>query len=106
MTAVCGVLGPGEGRLDYVNCGHNPPLLLRGGGAPSRSPAAGRRSASSARRRSRPGRVALEPGDRLVLYTDGVVEPTDGEDREFGTERLATAVREATGRPPRRPSAA
>ena len=34
-----------------------------------------------------------------MLYTDGVVEPTDGEDREFGTERLAAAVREATGRP-------
>ncbi len=34
-----------------------------------------------------------------MLYTDGVVEPTDDEDREFGTERLAAAVREATGRP-------
>jgi sigma-B regulation protein RsbU (phosphoserine phosphatase) len=45
------------------------------------------------------GSAALEPGDRLVLYTDGVVEPADEDDHEFGTERLEAAVREATGRP-------
>jgi sigma-B regulation protein RsbU (phosphoserine phosphatase) len=43
--------------------------------------------------------VRLEPGDSLVLYTDGVVEPADGRDAEFGVARLEAAVRSAIGRP-------
>jgi sigma-B regulation protein RsbU (phosphoserine phosphatase) len=39
----------------------------------------------------------LGPGDTLVLYTDGVVEPADGADADFGVERLEAAVRAAGG---------
>jgi sigma-B regulation protein RsbU (phosphoserine phosphatase) len=84
-----------------VNCGHNPPLLLRAsGGAESLQrggPALGLFAAGA----FEAGTVDLEPGDRLVLYTDGVVEPTDDAGQEFGTGRLAAAVREAAGRPAR-----
>jgi sigma-B regulation protein RsbU (phosphoserine phosphatase) len=99
VTAVCGVLDVPSGRLTYVNCGHNPPLLLRGTGGQDRlqqgGPALGLFEAAT----FEAGTAALGPGDRLVLYTDGVVEPTDEGDREFGTERLEAAVRGAAGRP-------
>jgi len=99
VTAVCGVLDSTSGRLTYVNCGHNPPLLLRTSGEAESLQRGGPALGLFATGAFEAGTVELEPGDRLVLYTDGVVEPTDEKDREFGTDRLAAAVREATGRP-------
>jgi len=49
--------------------------------------------------RFKAGTARLEPGDSLVLYTDGVVEPGDADQVEFGEERLEAAVRAAAGRP-------
>ena len=78
VTAVFGVLDAASGRFTYVNCGHNPPLLLRGAAEAGTSwsrggPALGLFDAPH----SRSGAATLAPGDRLVLYTDGVVEPTN-----------------------------
>jgi len=99
VTAACGVLEPSSGRLAYVNCGHNPSLLLRGSGGwetlRGGGPALGLFELGS----FETGTATLDPGDSLVLFTDGVVEPADGRDREFGVARLEAAVRSATGRP-------
>jgi phosphoserine phosphatase RsbU/P len=98
VTAVCAVLEDG-GRVRYVNCGHNPPLLLRAGGGRETLRLGGAALGLFAGERFREGSVRLEPGDSLVLYTDGVVEPTGEHDVEFGTDRLDAAVRGAGGRP-------
>jgi phosphoserine phosphatase RsbU/P len=98
VTAVCAVLEDG-GRVRYVNCGHNPPLLLRAGGGHETLRRGGAALGLFPGERFREGAVRLEPGDSLVLYTDGVVEPTDEHDTEFGTDRLEAAVRSAAGRP-------
>jgi sigma-B regulation protein RsbU (phosphoserine phosphatase) len=99
VTAVCGVLDVRSGRLAYVNCGHNRPLLLRASGGREGLERGGPALGLFAEAAFEAGTAALDPGDRVVLYTDGVVEPTDENEREFGTERLEAAVREATGRP-------
>jgi sigma-B regulation protein RsbU (phosphoserine phosphatase) len=98
VTAVCAVLDA-DGRICYVNCGHNPPLLLRAGGGREMLRRGGAALGLFAGERFREGTVRLEPGDSLVLYTDGVVEPTDAQDAEFGTDRLEAAVRGAGDRP-------
>jgi sigma-B regulation protein RsbU (phosphoserine phosphatase) len=98
VTAVCAVAEEG-GRVRYVNCGHNPPLLLRAGGGREMLRHGGAALGLFAGERFREGKVRLEAGDTLVLYTDGVVEPTDEHDTEFGTDRLEAAVRSVAGRP-------
>jgi len=99
VTAVCGVLERPSGRFTYVNCGHNPPLLLRASGEADTLQEGGPALGLFPDLRFEVGTVALAPGDSLILYTDGVVEPADGGDVEFGTGRLAAAVREAESRP-------
>jgi serine phosphatase RsbU (regulator of sigma subunit) len=99
VTAVCCVLDAASGALRYVNCGHNPPLLLRCDGTREALCLGGPALGLKAGERFEAGLVTLEPGDGLVLYTDGVVEPADVGDAEFGVERLEAAVRGASGRP-------
>lgn len=99
VTAVCCVLDTASGELRYVNCGHNPPLLLRGSGASQALRLGGFALGLRAAESFESGSETLAPGDTLVLYTDGVVEPANAAGVEFGTERLEAAVRTSTGRP-------
>ena len=93
VTAVCAVLDTSSGRLDYANCGHNPPLVLRAGGQTGELPAGGPALGLLPDVSFGAGRTQLAPGDRLVLYTDGVVEVADGADAEFGLARLEAGIR-------------
>ena len=80
------------GILIYCNAGHNPPFVLRGGkveflrnGGPVLGPTP---DATYTR-----GYAKLEPGDLLCMYTDGIIEAHDPDDREFSTERLIRVVK-------------
>ncbi len=98
-TLFCGLYRAGEDRLTYVNAGHNPPLLT-----------AARTAASSLRPLAATGvplglfedaefacnEVDFRPGDRLIGYTDGVVEAENGSGEQFGEQRLEEAVRGAS----------
>jgi serine phosphatase RsbU (regulator of sigma subunit) len=84
-----------DGDLEYVNCGHVPPLLVCGGEVirPSHGnlpvgllPDATYES----------DRYSLHSGDRLVLVTDGVTEAENSEGEFFDNERLEIAARKGT----------
>jgi hypothetical protein len=88
VTAVLARLDTSTGVLSYLVAGHPPPLLLRA----NRSVKAlqyGRRVPLGVSGRD-VGVVHehLEPGDRLLLYTDGITEARDAHGRSFGTDRL------------------
>jgi serine phosphatase RsbU (regulator of sigma subunit) len=104
VTAVLCDLDVATGLLSWIPCGHPPPLLIRNGTVrelvrAARPPLGLARA--FARRAARTADVAdlaplcterLEPGDRILLYTDGVVEGRDAEGSSFGLQRLADFI--------------
>lgn len=100
VTLFHGVLDLETGQLDYVNAGHNPPLLVTGNGAVnplarSGDPAIAVVEGFGFKRMT----ARLSPGDVLVLYTDGVTEAFDPSGAAFGEERLERVVAELRNAP-------
>lgn len=92
-TAVLADLDMATGLLSWINCGHPPPILIR----------AGRWITALERPPSHPlgtdlslpaevHREQLEPGDRLILYTDGITEARDRTGREFGLDHFVQFI--------------
>ncbi|MFP5212043.1 MAG: PP2C family protein-serine/threonine phosphatase [Acidobacteriota bacterium] len=94
VTLLYIVLDPAERRITYVNAGHLPPLLWNGGalrpcllrdeGGPPVGIVSGHGYSC--------GTADLEPGDCLLLATDGVIEAKNGQGELFGWKRLEDAV--------------
>ena len=74
--------------LSYVNAGHNHPLLLRANGDRELLSKGGPMVGSFEHVPYEEGRVALSPGDRVMLYTDGLSEAMDARKEMYGDERL------------------
>ncbi len=91
-TFAMGRLEPATGELTYVNAGHNPPILAHADGTVEELTEGGMvlgmfDSVSYAH-----GRVALRPGDTLVVFSDGVSETWNKAGEEFGEERLTQTI--------------
>jgi serine phosphatase RsbU (regulator of sigma subunit) len=102
VTAVLAHLDLRSGVLRYVGAGHPPPLLVRRGRV-VRSLTGGRRLPLGLGSPSCPvAEETLEPGDWLVVYTDGITEARDPQGRWFGEERLVDLLARAVaaGSPP------
>ena len=89
VTAWMGILDLTTGQVTFANAGHNPPLLKRADGSfeylKSR---AGFVLAGMEGVRYRVNEITLSPGDRLFLYTDGVPEATNADNKLYGEHRL------------------
>jgi serine phosphatase RsbU (regulator of sigma subunit) len=99
VTLFYGVLDAPKNMMSYCNAGHNPPYLFSTGAA----------SVQSLGRTGLPLGILPEiewtsshaqflPGDRLVLYTDGVTEAENACQDFFGSERLLDVVRASLGK--------
>jgi serine phosphatase RsbU (regulator of sigma subunit) len=77
------------GRLAYLNCGHNPPLLLASGRGPEPLDATGMALGITTETEFESRELELRAGDRVVLYTDGVTEAENVREEEFGPPRLS-----------------
>jgi putative ABC transport system permease protein len=84
-------------RLRYVNAGHNPPFLLhRNGASPARIEElakGGMIIGMFAQASYEETELELQPGDVLMVYSDGVTEAHDPADEEFGEDRLKDLLR-------------
>jgi len=93
ITFFYALLDTGARTLTYCNAGHNPPLLVRAGGEVERLDTGGSVLGRLFRAESyEEATVGLGPGDRVVLFTDGVSEARRGGE-DFGDERLIDVVR-------------
>ena len=92
ITMFCAVYDPADARLTYANAGHNPPVLARASGDTVELDADGAAIGFLEDVDFEELDVTLEPGDCLLLYTDGVNEAVDPADQQFGEERLAETV--------------
>jgi phosphoserine phosphatase RsbU/P len=98
-TFFLGVFDAASRVMNYVNAGHNAPMVFRAGGEVVRLEAGGSvvglmRAGSWVQ-----GRVKLEAGDLLVAFTDGISEAMNHADDEWGEERLIEAARAMRGVP-------
>lgn len=98
VTLFYGVLERDSGRLDFANAGHNPPLVRRADGRVEWLEAAGGIAlAVMPGLDYEQGSAILEPGDALLLYTDGVTEAVDSAGELFGEARLEATLAAAAG---------
>jgi sigma-B regulation protein RsbU (phosphoserine phosphatase) len=98
-TAFVAEYHPDEGRLTYVNAGHNPPLLHRASGAIERLQPGGLPFGIRAQTEFECREVFLQEGDLLVVFTDGLVEAVDPQGREFEEARLVELLPRCSCRP-------
>ncbi|MEU7553717.1 PP2C family protein-serine/threonine phosphatase [Streptomyces sp. NPDC044571] len=101
LTAVFADVGLRTGTLTWVNCGHPAPLIIRNHRV---VPGALQRPAQlplglGPRTRRAPSVIhhaQLEPGDRVLVYTDGVTEARSSTGEQFGEKRLVDTIVRAT----------
>ena len=90
----CAVLDSIDNRLTYCNAGHNPPLLIRADGTFTQLEAAGAVLGQFPHWPYEQGELQIRNGDRLLLFTDGLVEACDAQDVPFGEHNLIRIARE------------
>lgn len=89
VTAWMGLLNLRTGLLTFANAGHNPPALRHGDGSFTYlKTRPGLVLAGMEGIRYRKNELHLQPGDKIYLYTDGVTEATDSNNRLYGENRL------------------
>jgi phosphoserine phosphatase RsbU/P len=81
-------------HVNYINAGHNPPILRRTDGALEKLETGGLPLGIDSNCIFESGSIQLQPGDALILYTDGVVEAFNAAGEDFGNARWLAAIRE------------
>ena len=93
VTLFYGVLDERTGRFVYANGGHNPPILVDGDGATPLKTTGGVALGMFDGLDYDHAHVDMEPGARLVLFSDGVTEAFNDSDEAFGDDRLLDTTR-------------
>jgi serine phosphatase RsbU (regulator of sigma subunit) len=86
-TAFFAEFDPATGELQYINAGHNLPLLREASGSIVKLQEGGLPIGIVERTPYSMGRRVLEPGDLLLIYTDGLVEAENAREEQFGEAR-------------------
>jgi sigma-B regulation protein RsbU (phosphoserine phosphatase) len=88
VTVFYGILNTLKGEIEYVNAGHNPPYLLSASGITKVEPTNGIALGVMEKINFLSKKIEIKPGEKLYLYTDGITEAFDQEEKAYGTEKL------------------
>ncbi|MFM2070867.1 MAG: hypothetical protein RLZZ623_1130 [Actinomycetota bacterium] len=99
ITVQCGTVTPADGTLRLASGGHNPAVVVRSDGTVEWIDAEGFPFGFLDEADYSIVDLALQPGDLLVLYTDGVVEARDPDGSLFGDDRFGELLQQLRGRP-------
>lgn len=97
ITLWVGVYDPATARMSYVDAGHGYALLVRGGRGVDRVEGGGIPIGIQPDYEYRSLELALDPGARLVLFSDGAVEQPSADGEQFGIERIAGLLSAGAG---------
>ena len=92
-TAFVAEFDPATRTLNYINAGHNNPILRRNNGTVEHLVAGGLPLGIRAEAPYDSGSTVLQAGDWLVIFTDGVIEARNERDEEYGEARLLELLR-------------
>lgn len=95
-TVFFGLLDPSDGTLLYINAGHEPPLLFSDGRLKTRLEPTGPAVGMLPDMDFKTEWVILDPGDSLLLYTDGVTDAMSALGEPFSEERLIATASQAS----------
>jgi sigma-B regulation protein RsbU (phosphoserine phosphatase) len=98
FTFLYGTLGLDTGEFRFTSAGHPGPVYLRQDASPVHLEIAGLPAGVGTGGYEEQA-VNLRPGDRLVLYTDGVTQTRNADGEHFGVRRLLAAVEQGRGSP-------
>ncbi len=91
-TAFLAEYDPVRRMLDYINAGHNNPILRRASGQIERLDVGGLPYGIMPEAQYQSASVTLAPGDWLIIFTDGLVEAENARQEEYGEARLLAAI--------------
>jgi serine phosphatase RsbU (regulator of sigma subunit) len=92
MTMFMGLIDTRRKGIHYINCGHVPPVIVRPGGDPVSLVEGGMVIGLFENAQFDRGHVKFQPGDILLLCTDGITEAMNVQSEEYGMERVVTSV--------------
>jgi phosphoserine phosphatase RsbU/P len=94
ISFVYAVLDSADHRLTYCNAGHNPPLLIRADGTSTELEAAGAVLGPFPDWLYEQSELQMRSGDKVLLFTDGLVEACNADEESFGEHNLIRIARE------------
>lgn len=92
-TLFFGIINTETGRMQYINCGQDAPIIIAPSGAEMRLECTGPALGAIPDLDFDFGSVVLLPGDTFIAFTDGVTDALDPRERQFGEEPFLDIVR-------------
>ncbi len=98
FTIIYGILDTQSGEFNYISAGHHNPILISGSDYTVSEESSGAPIGMFKSQKYIQQKVILTPGDRLYLYTDGIIEETNIKGEQFGNKRLINELMKLNGK--------